>query len=401
MILVQALERGHGHLPAGTLHLDIRSISFAGMSFAYLPHSPTLMSVLSTDLANPVEVTPPPPSYPDAGWSPWSEWTSCIDQVRIACDPHRARSRSRECRSGWGQGHRLPSVEPCVTGQGGREFEVRECRCEPPPDVMMGDGPAISAPIAPAGPCGRCHVHEICLLTGGVARCVWPRAMGPCGGWCEAQHEVCKALGNGTFQCIDDSGELSFVPLQPVRTSDRPTSAAECLPEEWRCGNGLCIPLARRCDGHANCYDMTDEFDCPCTNGFHCGNGTSCLEPHQRCNGVPECWDGSDEANCTTAITFSNTSMSLATEGIVVQDASRIVSSPVTRDNAWNVSCSAMVSRTVPIIVMSPRAARGRACQPSGGVATGDVPRPRCGATARMTAGMGAMRRTAPPASPC
>jgi len=43
------------------------------------------------------------------------------------------------------------------------------------------------------------------------------------------------------FRCLDDSN---------------------CLPTEWRCSNQLCIPQAKRCDGHLNCYDHTDEYDC-------------------------------------------------------------------------------------------------------------------------------------------
>uniref|UniRef100_A0A131XLH1 Putative low-density lipoprotein receptor n=1 Tax=Hyalomma excavatum TaxID=257692 RepID=A0A131XLH1_9ACAR len=100
-----------------------------------------------------------------------------------------------------------------------------------------------------------------------------------CGGWCSGPNEICQRLDNNTVHCIDDS---------------------ECLHDEWRCKNGLCIPEQRRCDGHFNCYDMTDEYNCECgSDGFHCSDNTSCLPLDRRCNGFVDCWDGSDEANCT------------------------------------------------------------------------------------------------------
>lgn len=37
---------------------------------------------------------------------------------------------------------------------------------------------------------------------------------------------------------------------------------SKCLDTEWQCGNFLCIPLIKRCDGHFNCYDHTDEHNC-------------------------------------------------------------------------------------------------------------------------------------------
>lgn len=71
---------------------------------------------------------------------------------------------------------------------------------------------------------------------------------------------------------------------------------------EWRCRDGLCIPQEKRCDGHFNCYDHSDEYNCdpcPISEGyFRCGSETSCLEPGKRCDNIIDCWDGSDEHLC-------------------------------------------------------------------------------------------------------
>lgn len=43
-------------------------------------------------------------------------------------------------------------------------------------------------------------------------------------------------------------------------TPERPS---ECDPRtEMPCDDGQCISLRRKCDGIADCYDSSDEFDC-------------------------------------------------------------------------------------------------------------------------------------------
>ncbi|KAM3968767.1 basement membrane-specific heparan sulfate proteoglycan core protein isoform 3-T3 [Aphomia sociella] len=36
-----------------------------------------------------------------------------------------------------------------------------------------------------------------------------------------------------------------------------------CPRHQWRCENGPCIDLSRRCNGYVDCQDSTDEYDCP------------------------------------------------------------------------------------------------------------------------------------------
>ncbi|XP_075743091.1 uncharacterized protein LOC119169689 isoform X2 [Rhipicephalus microplus] len=303
LAFIQVLEQGHGILPAGNLRVDIRSLHFTNVKPGAVPP--------------PVMVTHGP-SYFDAAWSPWSPWSDCTGHDG-QCNPNRLRSRRRECRSHYGRGSLLPDNLACLE-QGGKEVEFKSCLCPtraPPPttttdaatseddDDDEGDSESENATAAPQSttrekatadtasqpsmpddwrPCHQCQPGEICFMNGEETKphCVTPKDPNDprgCGGWCSGPNELCQRLDNNTVHCIDDS---------------------ECLHDEWRCKNGLCIPEQRRCDGHFNCYDMTDEYNCECgSDGFHCSNNTSCLPLDRRCNGFVDCWDGSDEANCT------------------------------------------------------------------------------------------------------
>ncbi|XP_026275499.2 uncharacterized protein LOC113204517 isoform X2 [Frankliniella occidentalis] len=133
--------------------------------------------------------------------------------------------------------------------------------------------------------CDECLTGEVCVALGeeAVPRCHAvkdPLDPTGCGGHCKLNFEFCQRLDVDAFRCVDDS---------------------VCLPGEWRCGNQLCIPLVKRCDGHFNCYDHTDEHNCECNlqTHFQCGNKTSCLPKSKRCDGVVDCWDAADELNCT------------------------------------------------------------------------------------------------------
>lgn len=95
--------------------------------------------------------------------------------------------------------------------------------------------------------CSNCTSGEICLLLAQqrvpfCAKVKDPQDESGCGGWCNSQNQLCQEVGKNAFKCIHDS---------------------ECLPGEWRCHDSACIPASKRCDGHSNCYDSSDERDCP------------------------------------------------------------------------------------------------------------------------------------------
>ncbi|XP_073993369.1 uncharacterized protein [Rhodnius prolixus] len=135
--------------------------------------------------------------------------------------------------------------------------------------------------------CVVCSDDEVCVALEGdqvpYCRSILDKADPTgCGGLCKLDVEICHRLTHNAFRCIDDS---------------------KCLDTEWQCGNFLCIPLIKRCDGHFNCYDHTDEHNCECNlnTHFQCGKNLSCLPKAKRCDGIVDCWDAADESNCTIA----------------------------------------------------------------------------------------------------
>ena len=74
-----------------------------------------------------------------------------------------------------------------------------------------------------------------------------------------------------------------------------------CGPSGFDCGFGLCIPQSMKCDGVAQCPNLSDEQNC-CQSGHFC-NG-NCLPTWKICNGIIDCPDGSDEQSCSKLYTL-------------------------------------------------------------------------------------------------
>ncbi|XP_048341569.1 low-density lipoprotein receptor class A domain-containing protein 3 isoform X3 [Sphaerodactylus townsendi] len=86
----------------------------------------------------------------------------------------------------------------------------------------------------------------------------------------------------------------------------------ECnIPGNFMCSNGRCIPGAWQCDGLPDCFDESDEKECPKAKSkcgstfFPCASGNHCIIGRFRCNGFEDCPDGSDEENCTNPLLCS------------------------------------------------------------------------------------------------
>lgn len=249
MAVIQALERHHGYLPGGLLQVDIRSLHFTG-----------LPGVIDSDPSDAVRL----PDTDD--WSEWSEWSPCAE-------PCEMQTRFRKCQT-------------IDVGCLGNDREIRNCPCDVHVSQMNETTVSSTTVISEIRECsGDCEDGQVCIYLSqtSIARCLVPRdANDPtgCGGWCVGEHQLCKRLGNNTYQCADN--------------------AAACKEGEWQCDNGLCIAASGRCNSRIECYDMSDELNCECGEGhFLCGNSTPCIPENLRCNGKIDCWDASDEVNCT------------------------------------------------------------------------------------------------------
>ncbi|CAG9796609.1 unnamed protein product [Diatraea saccharalis] len=135
-----------------------------------------------------------------------------------------------------------------------------------------------------------CQINEVCMLDENSGTAVCKKAIDiedptGCGGLCTIETEACQLVDR----------------LRGVRVC-RLLSLVTCLPEEWRCRNGLCVKADQRCDGSIQCYDRSDEMHCDCdlTKQFRCGHSISCFSNTKLCDGIIDCWDGYDELNCTT-----------------------------------------------------------------------------------------------------
>lgn len=135
--------------------------------------------------------------------------------------------------------------------------------------------------------CDDCFEGEVCVAIFGemvpICRRIRDRNDPTgCGGFCTLNRQKCHRLDVDAFRC-------------------EKVERFSCLDDEWTCSNTLCIPLDKRCDGHMNCYDHSDEYDCVCNleTHFQCGNKTSCLPLERRCDRKIDCWDAADEINCT------------------------------------------------------------------------------------------------------
>ncbi|KAB7502599.1 Sortilin-related receptor, partial [Armadillidium nasatum] len=359
-VFLRGLHKRHNQEWLGPYTVDITSIRFAEVLvdsavLIVTPSSPTFSHSTSTTTTRIRTIAlDNTTKRPNVGWGEWGPWSSCSP-----CSPNYDQIRTRKCRLGNGKGLLVSNNDLCLPedhyllqGEKGN-METRPCQCEFGEEIFENDEKDESyidifqddytesttdlsslktstsklrekkideerffseeneedqreEDAFKLGICDACGPGQVCVALAGQSFPTCRPEKNPndptgCGGLCLKDVEVCQALGSRAFQCH---------------------SSSQCLDDEWRCVDGLCIPQAKRCDGHLNCYDRSDENMCDlifnykykcvtvtqikCSSDeFHCGNQTSCLPQSAKCDGNVDCWDGLDEANCSNAF-FNN-----------------------------------------------------------------------------------------------
>ncbi|CAL4065502.1 unnamed protein product, partial [Meganyctiphanes norvegica] len=288
---LKGLSRRQGQYWLGPYTIDITSVRFSDD----LVDSSTFSTLVTTSVSSTngdttlkmAAIQPTP--YLNVGWGSWGAWSICSP-----CSPQYDQVRTRQCRLDAGRGLLINTIEPClpsrmsadVQGSGG-DMESRPCQCNH--NVDKSDIPIttsspllssittevfISTTIIPAATqlststtkknteknispyanindkeheCGWCLPEQVCVSLQDEDQpfCREPLDVtdtSGCGGLCILDSEVCQSTGQPhAFRC---------------------QSGSQCLKDEWRCADGLCIPSSKRCDGHMNCYDRTDELNC-------------------------------------------------------------------------------------------------------------------------------------------
>uniref|UniRef100_A0A8C0H8M0 Low-density lipoprotein receptor class A domain-containing protein 3 n=1 Tax=Chelonoidis abingdonii TaxID=106734 RepID=A0A8C0H8M0_CHEAB len=120
----------------------------------------------------------------------------------------------------------------------------------------------------------------------------------------------------------------------------------ECnIPGNFMCSNGRCIPGAWQCDGLPDCFDESDEKECPKAKSkcgstfFPCASGIHCIIGRFRCNGFEDCPDGSDEENCTANPLLCSTARFHCKNGLCIDKSFVCDSQNNCQDNSDEESC--------------------------------------------------------------
>ncbi|KAL6118187.1 corin [Pungitius sinensis] len=125
----------------------------------------------------------------------------------------------------------------------------------------------------------------------------------PCRSLCRHSKEKCESvLGIVGLQWPEDSDCSQFPEEGGNTTCLLPEDGVdECSPSHFKCRSGRCVLATKRCDGHLDCDDHSDEDNCGCSERalWECPGSKVCIKASMICDGFPDCPLLVDESNCS------------------------------------------------------------------------------------------------------
>ncbi|XP_056881881.1 atrial natriuretic peptide-converting enzyme isoform X2 [Takifugu flavidus] len=138
-----------------------------------------------------------------------------------------------------------------------------------------------------------------------VPKCdpVTVRRVPPCRSLCQNAKGRCESvLSIVGLQWPEDSDCTQFPEEGGNATCLLPEAGVdECSPSHFKCRSGRCVLASKRCDGHLDCDDHSDEDHCGCSERalWECPGSKVCIKASMICDGFPDCPLLVDETNCS------------------------------------------------------------------------------------------------------